>query len=317
LTIVERALVASTLPMSIIESAREWLTALPHVQYRKDRYFYLKYDGAYAVAFAAALAWMRTSGFEPLVTKLEPWCFALMPIVLYLTILAHVFIHNASHGNFGPTFNRVVGELLGVLVFTRFASWEIIHVRHHVHSDDPAKDPHPVLPSYLRYLFRTLVSVEAQLMQTYVDQWGDTPENRRREKIRSLVSFSTGALLFACWYRLLGPVGFVLFALIPTVFALCFVVHFNWCTHNATAPNGPYHPVDQDHGYYWLGNRIFFGIYFHGIHHRRANLFNPMKGIGRFALTPATMAPPFRPALLSAYQESSLAQSASATADAE
>jgi fatty acid desaturase len=289
--------------MTMLESAKAWMTALPHVQYRKDKFFYLKYDGAYAVAFAAALVAMRATNFQPLVPKVQPWCFAALPVVMYLTILAHVFIHNASHGNFGKTFNRVVGEILGVLVFTRFASWEVIHTRHHIHSDDRELDPHPVIPSYFKYVLRTLISVEAQLMQTYVDQWGDTPENRRREKLRSVVSFSTGALLFACWWCLLGPAGFLLFVLVPTVFALCFVVHFNWCTHNATSPNGPYHPVDQDHGYYWFGNRIFFGIYFHGIHHARANLFNPMKGVGRFELTPATMAPPFRPALQAAYKK--------------
>ena len=55
-----------------------------------------------------------------------------------------------------------------------------------------------------------------------------------------------------------------------------FVMHFNWVTHNALAKDGNYYPVNLDSGYYWLGNRIFFGIYMHGNHHKRANVFNPL-----------------------------------------
>ena len=28
---------------------------------------------------------------------------------------------------------------------------------------------------------------------------------------------------------------------------------------------------------YWLGNRIWFGLYMHGNHHKRANIFNPLR----------------------------------------
>ena len=35
-----------------------------------------------------------------------------------------------------------------VVVLTRFASWEVIHQRHHRFSDDLDKDPHPVVSSY-------------------------------------------------------------------------------------------------------------------------------------------------------------------------
>ena len=35
--------------------------------------------------------------------------------------------------------------------------------------------------------------------------------------------------------------------------------------------------INIDTGVYWLGNRLLFGLYMHGNHHKRANLFNPLK----------------------------------------
>lgn len=54
------------------------------------------------------------------------------------------------------------------------------------------------------------------------------------------------------------------------------VSHFNWVTHNASTSDD-FRPVNNDSGIYWLGNRIFFGIYMHGNHHAYASVFNPRK----------------------------------------
>jgi stearoyl-CoA desaturase (delta-9 desaturase) len=35
--------------------------------------------------------------------------------------------------------------------------------------------------------------------------------------------------------------------------------------------------VNLDGGYYWLGNRLFSGIYYHANHHARPHLFNPRR----------------------------------------
>jgi len=70
-----------------------------------------------------------------------PWTFvAAFPPVLYFLICCHLWIHNASHGNFPRWANRIVGEVLGFIVFVRFASWQIVHVRHHDFSDDGVRD---------------------------------------------------------------------------------------------------------------------------------------------------------------------------------
>jgi stearoyl-CoA desaturase (delta-9 desaturase) len=62
-----------------------------------------------------------------------------------------------------------------------------------------------------------------------------------------------------------------------SVLAGLFVVHFNWSGHNAHTVDGPIAPINLDSGYFWWGNRIFFGIYYHGNHHKMARAFNPMR----------------------------------------
>ncbi|MFO0593373.1 MAG: fatty acid desaturase [Polyangiaceae bacterium] len=253
------------------------LTSLPFTQFRKNRHFYLWYDGVWAVVLLAALLGMRAAGHEGLVRAWDPRLLLLYPVALYLVILNNAWIHCATHNSFPRPINRLVGELCGLVVLTRFASWEIIHQRHHKYSDDVEKDPHAVGASYWRFLWHMIVNVELQLQQQYYDTYGDTPENRRHEKIRALASFGTGAILVGCWYTLLGPILFFSLFLPATVVAILHLAHFNWCTHDASSPVGDFRPINMDHGFYWVGNRIWHGIYFHANHHKKANAFNPMK----------------------------------------
>lgn len=253
------------------------LKSLPYTQFRKNRHFYLWYDGVYAVLFAAVLLAMRAVGHQPLVTEWDPRLLVLLPIVCHAQILCSVWIHNCTHNSFPRAINRLVGELCGVVVLTRFASWEIIHQRHHRFSDDVEKDPHAVIPSYWKFVWHMVVNVEKQLQQQYMDTFGDSPENRRHEKIRALVSFGTGALLVACWLTFLGPVVFFMLFLPATVIGILHLAHFNWSTHDGFSPTANFRPVNLDHGFYWLGNRIWHGIYFHANHHKKTGLFNPMK----------------------------------------
>lgn len=254
-----------------------WLTAQPSVQYRRNPWFYFLYDGAYLLAFLALDAWILATGQGPLV-QWQWWYLALLPLVIYVHILLNVFIHNCCHGNFPRPVNRLIGEIAGVLVITRYASWEIIHQRHHRYSDDPERDPHHVMPNFWRFLARTmLVNVEKQLQNQAYDQFGDTPEMRRREQLRSVLSFSVMIPLNLAFWLLLGPEAFVFLWLPAQAVGWVHVAHFNWATHNAHSPTGDYKPVNLDHGLYWLGNRIWFGLYMHANHHKRANIFNPAK----------------------------------------
>jgi fatty acid desaturase len=254
------------------------VTAQPSVQYRKNQWFYFLYDGAYFLGLAALCAYLLAAHVPPVVGAWSWGYLLLFPLVLYVHILLNVFIHNCCHGNFPRAVNRLIGELAGLVVITRYASWEIIHQRHHRYSDDPERDPHHVMPSFVKFLYYTMLfNVERQLQNQAYDQFGDTPEMRRRERARAVLSFATMLPLLLAWYLLLGPHAFFFLFLPAQALGWIHVAHFNWATHNARSPDGDYHPVNLDHGLYWLGNRIWFGLYMHANHHKRANIFNPLK----------------------------------------
>lgn len=261
------------------------LRSLPFTQLRQNRYFYIYYDGFYLLLCSGLLALMAAVGWQPLASEWHGWYWAVLPLVCYAQILCSVFVHNATHGNFPKAINRIVGELCGAVVLTRFASWEVIHQRHHRYSDDPEKDPHPLEYSYWAFLFKIVGTVEEQLRQQYFDLFGDTPENRAYEKKRAYLSYATNVVLILTWYVFLGPVGFWFFFVPASIIGFLHLVHFNWSTHNPWAQNREFHPVNVDQGWYWLGNRVFFGIYYHGNHHKQAFLFNPMRMKNSLPLT--------------------------------
>ena len=112
----------------------------------------------------------------------------LFPLVTYGVILCHVFAHVCTHNSLPRPWNRIVGEICGLIVLTRFASWEVVHQRHHRYTDDLENDPHPCKPSYFRHALLTITNVEKQLQATYFELYGDTPETRAYEKRRALTS---------------------------------------------------------------------------------------------------------------------------------
>lgn len=256
------------------------LTSLPYKQFRRNRRFYLWYDGVYAALCGAVLLGLYAAGWPGLTDGLGGWSWmylGLLPAVLYLQILSHVFVHNATHKSWPRPINRLVGELCGVIVLTRFASWEVVHQRHHVHSDRPEKDPHPVHPNFWVYAWRTIYSVEHQLQEAYYESFGRSKTTERYEKLRAVVSFATGVLLITTWFVLLGW-ELALFVFMPAaILGGLFIIHFNWSTHNGFSKVHDFRPVNLDHGAYWWGNRLFFGIYFHANHHHRPGLFDPRR----------------------------------------
>jgi stearoyl-CoA desaturase (delta-9 desaturase) len=124
------------------------LTSLPFTQLRRNRYFYLWYDGFYAALCVSLLLAMRAGQHQPLIQQWDHRYWLFFPVICHLQILCSAWIHNATHNNFPRAVNRIVGELCGIVVLTRFASWEVIHQRHHRYSDDLERDPHPVISSY-------------------------------------------------------------------------------------------------------------------------------------------------------------------------
>lgn len=251
------------------------LTSLPFTQLKKNRLFYIYYELFYAALCATVLLMMQVGGLTPLSSVWDPRLLLLFPFVCHIQILCSVYIHNATHHSFPRVLNRLVGEACGLIVISRFASWEVIHRRHHRYSDDVEKDPHPVEPSYWRYLLHTLVGVERQLQRIFFELHGDTPENRRYERRRAYISYATSILLIATWYRLLGAPAFTMLFFPASIVGILHLVHFNWSTHDAQSETRDYQPINLNTGFYWLGNLAWHGIYMHKNHHRKPGLFNP------------------------------------------
>jgi stearoyl-CoA desaturase (delta-9 desaturase) len=277
---VETSLPRAPLPRARSESPKSgpsvW-TTLPFSQFKRFPRFYVVYDSIHLVFAATTIATLHAIGYRAPVSEFELWQLVLLLPATYLMIMTHVFIHNASHGNFPKSINRVVGEICGVIVLSKFASWEIVHRRHHRHSDDPRFDPHPATRRYWPYVFATLINVEKQLQAQYFEIHGDTPATRRYELFRSFFSFVSGLSLVAMWFTVLGaPIFFVVY-LPAFVLAALFVIFFNWAGHNAHTATGEIEPTNLDTGIFWLLNRVFFGIFYHGNHHKMSMLFNPMK----------------------------------------
>ncbi|MSP24848.1 MAG: fatty acid desaturase [Myxococcales bacterium] len=257
------------------------LSVLPYTQFRKSRHFYLYYDGCYMLAFLALIAMAHTGVLRPMTVAWDLSLLWWLPLAIQAQILCSVWIHNATHNNFPRAINRIVGELCGVAVGTRFASWEIIHQRHHKYSDDPVLDPHPVMPGftgYWQFAARSVVSVEQQLQAMHYEMYGGkTPENVRYQRNRAFLSFGTMLVLAYAWAVVLGLPAFFMLYLPATILGTLHLMHFNWSTHNPWSPNGDHLPVNLDHGFYKIGNVIWHGIYFHGNHHQNASMFNPSR----------------------------------------
>lgn len=252
------------------------LTVLPNVQFRKNPRFYILYDTVHLAFSLSCLALMYAVGHGGLIQTWRWEYLALFPLVLQAQILASVFVHVCTHKSFPRWCNRLIGEICGLVILTRFASWEIVHQRHHQYSDDVEKDPHPVMASYWRYFFFTIKNVEHQLQQAYLETYGDTPENRKYEKVRAYYSYITNLTLVAAWYFFLGPIAFFVFFVPVSILGALHLVHFNWSTHNGMAGKD-FRPVNLDQGYFWLGNKLWFGIYMHANHHKRPQALNPAK----------------------------------------
>jgi len=264
--------------------------SLPHSRYKKSKYFYIWYDGVYFALAAFALSIMYATGHQGF---LQTWDWAalavILPLACYVQITSSVFVHCACHGSFPKAINRLVGEICGTIVLTRFASWEIIHSRHHKFSDDVEKDPHNLLAGYWEFAIHVIKNVEHQLQAIHFD-WhgGNTPENLAFEKRRALFSYATNIAVILAWYFFLGPILFFAAFVPAAIVGFLHLIHFNWSTHNPHSPSQNFHPVNLNHGLFKIGNKIWHGIYYHGTHHKKSFLFNPMKGeLDAPVLTPA------------------------------
>lgn len=250
----------------------------PSVFFRRDPWYYFRYDGLWLLLCLAAIGTMTAVGYEGINAG---WSWGLLGgcvLACYAQALSHVFVHNCVHVNFPRSVNRLVGEICGAIIVTRYASWEILHQRHHKYSDDVDKDPHPVNGSFLQFLHKAmLINLEKTLHDAYHERHGDTEALRKREQYRAYLSYLTMGVLLLTWYMALGPIVFLTVYAPSALVGLFFIAHLNWRAHNGISKDGDFGPVNLDHGVYWVLNRMLFGTYYHANHHEMASLFNPGK----------------------------------------
>lgn len=256
---------------------QKFLKTPPHVQLRKDRYYFFKYDGIWLLILTSAMLARR---FFEINRVYETWTWDALywlPLAAVLSIYANVITHTTTHYSLPDSINRVVGEILGLVVLSRFASWQVIHAIHHQYSDDVERDPHAVQPGFWRNVFHTIFNVEATLQKNFTRIYGDTKANRRFEAMRSVVSFSTMLFVLFTVYDFTGASGLALIYGPATAMSWIFICHFNWVTHNALDTKTDFHPVNLTRARYRFLNHVFVGIYDHATHHRYPKIFNPSR----------------------------------------
>ena len=208
------------------------------------------------------------------------WNLLLIPLGFYIGGLSVVFIHNATHGSFpGRFLNWTCGQLAGMHQLWGFTNWKHMHLVHHQYSDDPDMDPHPPKDdTFWQYARHTLAYSSAKINDRYFEHWGNTPRSRAIIGSNFIAFIVMNLLNLLFWYLLLGPVGFWFFYL-PSYFASQFIfMHINYFGHPKDQGAARSRPGNLDHKlYYRLANTLWFGLYYHGNHHRRPMLFNPKK----------------------------------------
>lgn len=243
-----------------------------------DRYLHIR---SFSLHLAASLA-LCALAYHCHAADFYGWHFgwwepALIPLGVYAGGISAVFIHNATHGSFPKRWlNEACGHLAGVHQLWGFLGWKLIHLIHHHYSDDAAFDPHP--PKNLTFWqFTRIMSLHAsrKITERYREHWGVSARTHALHGVllALFIGLAMSNMLF--WYLLLGPAGFVFFYIPSYAANHLLFSHINYYAHPKDTA-GRTQPGNLDHNlYYKLANALWFGIYYHGNHHRKPLLFNP------------------------------------------
>jgi stearoyl-CoA desaturase (delta-9 desaturase) len=203
-----------------------------------------------------------------------------IPLGIFLGGLSCVYIHNATHQSFANKWlNDACGYLAGLHQLWGYRGWKIIHLIHHQYSDNVAFDPHPTKGErFWPYTRKMFVRSSITISKRYAEQWRDRP-NTRLLQAAGLVAFLAQTVSFlAFWFLLLGPVGFVLGYIPSLMWNHIMFAHINFFCHPLNESTQETAAANLNHKlYYKVANVLWHGIYFHGNHHKKPNLFNPRK----------------------------------------
>lgn len=245
--------------------------ASPYYQIRS-----FAFNFAFAAAACILLFSLRPAEFYTF--SFSSWQLLYIPLGIYVGGISAVFIHNATHHSFPkPALNTFCGWLAGFHQLWGYRGWKLIHLIHHNYSDKPPYDPHsPKDKSFLQFTKEMFVGSSFAVSRRYREHWGDTPRTRAVQML-GLGIFAAQSLAFlALWFLLLGPEAFLFFYVPSFLFNHWFFCSINYYCHPLDAQKDETVATNLNHGWYYpLANALWFGIYFHGNHHRKPNLFNP------------------------------------------
>ncbi|MBL7557522.1 MAG: fatty acid desaturase [Bdellovibrionaceae bacterium] len=218
-------------------------------------------------AYAATISVSR-SDFDPI--------YLLgIPLAIIATFPLTAFLHNAAHSSFRPKWlNRPIGEIVGVMQLSGFAQWKIVHVIHHMHSDDPQLDPHPPLnKSYWEFTRGMRDAAIGAYVKFFFKTHGQNPQSLAAIKQfgQSAKLDQSARVLF--WLLLLGPQLFTFLFLSNIVFKMFHYAWFNYSTHRPIS--GGTEIQNLNARFYRFVNTIAFGLYYHKNHHLVPTLFDP------------------------------------------
>jgi len=248
-------------------------------QFYNDRFmqirsFSLGLAGGIALC-VLAYALMPASYYE---FSLSAWHLLLIPLGVYVGGISAVWMHNDTHGSFkNPTANLICGHIAGVHQLWGFTGWKLIHLLHHMYSDDVEHDTHPPKGmGFWEFGKNMFVYSSASVSKRYREHWGNSKATRLMQQAGLVMFAAMAASYLAFWFLLLGPVGFLLFYIPSYIANHLLYVDINYTAHPVNPETGQTAAANLNHTlYYKIANALWFGIYFHGNHHRKPLLFNP------------------------------------------
>jgi len=205
------------------------------------------------------------------------WHLALIPLGVYVGFNSGFLMHNATHGSIRPVWlNRVIGEFFGLHQLMGFPGWAVVHLLHHLHPDDPKRDPHsPENLTFWEFLHQMGVGMVRVFTEDYFMVWGTGLKYKRIW--RGIQIISPFVRYFRALFLLLlfGPIGFVFFYIPSKITTVLSLAHFNYYTHRPLGKD-QFQILNLNHNFiYKFLNIMICGTYFHKNHHLKPFLFNP------------------------------------------
>ncbi len=244
-----------------------------------DRYLHIRsFSTQVALTLAACAALYAYHSPEFYQLHLSWWDIGLIPLGIYVGGVSAVFIHNATHNSFPwKWLNETCGYLSGIHQLWGFMGWKLIHLVHHQYSDNVDMDPHPPGElSFWQFTRQMFLHSSRKISARYREHWGDNLQTHRLQKTVTILFPIMAFSNLLMWYLLLGPAVFVFFYIPSYISNHLLFVGVNYTAHPKDPATGDSKAANlNEKPFHKVANFFWFGIYFHGNHHRRPQYFNP------------------------------------------